>query len=234
MTRKTLEALIKTVRDGFGQNCATLFAQIERTLARRQHRKRSRQRPEFTLWRVGRKASSVMPEAISSLPNGCTMNCSRTKKNCLAFTSPAIRSRRSRQFWKVLPREHQSTDGVAQPHAHAHRRFDRRGATRRLEEEGKPYSMITLEDLNGSVGAGDERELRQVPAVARIEQGHHGHRRGTPARIAQRFFREIFPPEDAPKKFTKRVTFHLHTAHLQPESPTRCAISSRVIPASAN
>ena len=32
------------------------------------------------------------------------------------------------------------------------------------------------------------------------------------------FPQEIFPLEDAPKKFTKQVHLRLHTAHLQPES----------------
>jgi DNA polymerase-3 subunit alpha len=34
------------------------------------------------------------------------------------------------------------------------------------------------------------------------------------------FPQEIFPLEDAPKKFTKQVHLRLHTAHLKPESIT--------------
>ncbi len=42
------------------------------------------------------------PKPSAICPNGRSTNCSRTKRNCSDFTSPAIRSRRSRRFWKSI------------------------------------------------------------------------------------------------------------------------------------
>lgn len=88
------------------------------------------------------------------------------------------------------------------------------------KKSGKPYSMVTLEDLSGSVQILVMNEnyekfralLELNKAIMVIGEVNTGEDK------PKIFPQEIFPLEDAPRKFTKRVTFHLHTAHLKPES----------------
>jgi len=88
------------------------------------------------------------------------------------------------------------------------------------KKSGKPYSMITLEDLQGSVQVLVMNEnydkfrllLELNKAIMVIGEVNTGEDR------PKIFPQEIFPLEDAPRKFTKQVHLRLHTAHLKPES----------------
>src|SRR6185437_6149582 len=66
------------------------------------------------------------------------------------------------------------------------------------KKSNKPYAMLTLEDLEGSV---------QVLCM------NENYGEDKPKLFPQ----EIMPLEDAPRKYTKQVHFRLHTAHLEPE-----------------
>ena len=88
------------------------------------------------------------------------------------------------------------------------------------KKSNKPYAMVTLEDLEGSVQVlcmnenyDKYRELFQ-PNAALLVVGEVNTGDDKPKIFPQ----EIMPLEDAPKKYTKQVHFRLHTAHLQPES----------------
>jgi DNA polymerase-3 subunit alpha len=80
--------------------------------------------------------------------------------------------------------------------------------------------MITLEDLHGSAQVLVMNEnydkfrplLELNKAIMVIGEVNTGEDR------PKIFPQEIFPLDDAPKKFTKQVHFRLHTAHLKPES----------------
>ena len=87
------------------------------------------------------------------------------------------------------------------------------------KKSGKPYSMVTLEDLEGSVQVlvmnenyDKYRELL-VPNKAILVIGEVNTGDDKPKIFPQ----EIMPLEDAPKKYTKQVHLRLHTAHLKPE-----------------
>jgi DNA polymerase-3 subunit alpha len=88
------------------------------------------------------------------------------------------------------------------------------------KKSGKPYSMVTLEDLEGSVQVlvmNDNydkfRSLLEInKAIMVIGEVNTGEDK------PKIFPQDIFPLEDAPKKFTKQVHLRLHTAHLKPES----------------
>jgi DNA polymerase-3 subunit alpha len=86
------------------------------------------------------------------------------------------------------------------------------------KKSGKPYSMVTLEDLEGSVQLlvmNDHEKFRPLleanKAILVIGEVSTGEDK------PKIFPQEIFPLEDAPKKYTKQVHLRLHTAHLQPE-----------------
>src|SRR5206468_9388858 len=69
VNRKVLEALIKSgACDGFGQTRATLFAQIERTLARAASIAADRQRGQASLFGMLQEKASSVPESIPQLP----------------------------------------------------------------------------------------------------------------------------------------------------------------------
>jgi DNA polymerase-3 subunit alpha len=82
------------------------------------------------------------------------------------------------------------------------------------KKSGKPYAMVTLEDLEGSVQILCMNEnydkyrdlLTQNRAILVIGEINNGDDKIFP--------QEIMPLEDAPRKFTKQVHFRLNTAHL--------------------
>jgi DNA polymerase-3 subunit alpha len=86
------------------------------------------------------------------------------------------------------------------------------------KKSGKPYSMVTLEDLEGSVQLlvmNDYDKFRPLleenKAILVIGEISTGEDK------PKIFPQEIMPLADAPKKFTKQVHLRLHTAHLKPE-----------------
>jgi DNA polymerase III subunit alpha len=86
------------------------------------------------------------------------------------------------------------------------------------KKSGKPYSMVTLEDLEGSVQLlvmNDYDKFRPLLEAnkAILVIGEVGTGEDKPKIFPQ----EIIPLEDAPRKYTKQVHLRLHTAHLKPE-----------------
>jgi DNA polymerase-3 subunit alpha len=86
------------------------------------------------------------------------------------------------------------------------------------KKNGKPYSMVTLEDLEGAVQVlcmnenyDNNRELLvQGKAIFVIGEVSTGEDR------PKVFPQEIMALEDVPRRFTKQVHLRLHTAHLNP------------------
>ena len=88
------------------------------------------------------------------------------------------------------------------------------------KKSGKPYSMVTLEDLEGSVQVlcmnenyDRYRELL-APGKAILVIGEVNTGDDKPKIFPQ----EIMPLDEAPRRFTRQVHLRLHTAHLKPES----------------
>src|SRR5437763_2446914 len=87
------------------------------------------------------------------------------------------------------------------------------------KKSGKPYAMVTLEDLEGSVqilcmneNYDKYRELLTLnKAILVIGEVNTGDER------PKIFPQEMMPLEEAPRKFTKQVHLRLHTAHVKPE-----------------
>jgi DNA polymerase-3 subunit alpha len=87
------------------------------------------------------------------------------------------------------------------------------------KKSGKPYSMVTLEDLAGSVqilcmneNYDRFRELLVLnKAILVVGEVNTGDER------PKIFPQEIMPLEDAPRKYTKQVQLRLNMAHLAPE-----------------
>ena len=87
------------------------------------------------------------------------------------------------------------------------------------KKNSKPYAMVTLEDLEGTMSMlcmnenYDKYRDLLAPGKALLIVGEVNNDEDKPKLFPQ----EILPLEDAPKKFTKQVHFRLHTPHLTPD-----------------
>ena len=222
VTRKTLEALIKSgACDTFGQTRATLFAQIERTMARAASILSDKQKGQSSLFGALEEKASPMPETITNLPEWPQHELLAHEKELLGFY---VTGHPLTPFAPIL--EKYCLNTTATLAALPTRSLTRIGGLIAAaqhgvsKKSGKPYSMVTLEDLSGSVQILVMNEnydkfralLELNKAIMVIGEVNTGEDK------PKIFPQEIFPLEDAPKKYTKRVTFHLHTPHIKPES----------------
>jgi DNA polymerase-3 subunit alpha len=219
--RKTLEALVKTgACDCFGQTRATLFAQIERTLARAASILSDKQKGQTSLFGALEEKAPPMPEAISNLPEWPQHELLAHEKELLGFY---VTGHPLTPFAPIL--EKYCLANTAKLPELANRSLTRIGGLIAAvqngvsKKSGKPYSMVTLEDLEGSVqilvmneNYDKYRELltpnRAILVVGEVNTGDER---------TKIFPQEILPLEDAPKRFTKQVHLRLHAAHLKPE-----------------
>jgi DNA polymerase-3 subunit alpha len=221
VNRKILEALIKSgACDAFGQTRATLFAQIERTLARAVSILSDKQKGQSSLFGALEEKAPPMPEAISNLPEWPQHELLAHEKELLGFY---VTGHPLTPFAPIL--EKYALANTARLAELPTRSLTRIGGLIAAvqngvsKKSGKPYSMITLEDLEGSVQVlcmnenyEKYRELlkpnRAILVVGEVNTGDEK---------PKIFPQEILPLEDAPKRFTKQVHLRLHTAHLKPE-----------------
>jgi DNA polymerase-3 subunit alpha len=219
LTRKTIEALVKTgACDSFGQTRATLFAQIERTLSRAASILSDKQKGQSSLFGALEEKAPPMPDAISNLPEWPQHELLAHEKELLGFY---VTGHPLTPFVPIL--EKYTLTNTAKLSELPNRSLTRIGGMISAvthgfsKKSGKPYSMVTLEDLEGSVQllVMNEHEkfrplLEMNKAILVIGEVSTGEDK------PKIFPQEILPLEDAPKKFTKQVHLRLHTAHLKP------------------
>ena len=219
--RKTLEALIKTgACDCLGATRSTLFAQIERTLARAASILSDKQKGQSSLFGALEEKAPPMPEAISNLPEWPQHELLAHEKELLGFY---VTGHPLTPFAPIL--EKYALANTAKLAELPSRSLTRIGGLIAVvqhgvsKKSGKPYSMVTLEDLEGSVqilcmneNYDKYRELlKPNKAILVVGEVNTGDER------PKIFPQEILPLEDAPKRFTKQVHLRLHTAHVKPE-----------------
>jgi DNA polymerase III subunit alpha len=220
LTRKPIEALVKTgACDSFGQTRATLFAQIERTLSRAASILSDKQKGQSSLFGALEEKAPPMPEAISNLPEWPQHELLAHEKELLGFY---VTGHPLTPFAPIL--EKYTLTNLAKLAELPNRSLTRIGGMISAvthgfsKKSGKPYSMVTLEDLEGSVQLlvmNDHEKFRPLLEAnkAILVIGEVSLAEDKPKIFPQ----EIFPLEDAPKKYTKQVHLRLHTAHLKPE-----------------
>jgi DNA polymerase-3 subunit alpha len=223
--RKTLEALIKAgACDCFGATRATLFAQIERTLARAASILSDKQKGQSSLFgALEDKSSSAVPESIANLPEWPQHELLAHEKELLGFyvtghpltplvpllekfsltTTAKLAELPNRSLTRIGGMIAAVTHGVS-------------------KKSGKPYSMVTLEDLDGSVQLlvmNDYDKFRPLLEVnkAILVVGEISTGEDRPKIFPQ----DIMPLADAAKKYTKQVHLRLQMAHLQPADLTK-------------
>ena len=220
--RKTLEALIKTgACDCFGQTRATLTAQVERTLARAASILSDKVKGQSSLFGALEEKAPPMPEAISNLPELPQHELLAYEKELLGFY---VTGHPLTPFAPILEKYCLIT--TAKLAELPNRSLTRIGGLIAAvthgvsKKSGKPYSMVTLEDLEGSVqilvineNYDKFRPLLELnKAILVIGEVNVGDE------SPKIFPQDIMPLEDAPRKFTKQVHLRLHMAHVQPES----------------
>jgi DNA polymerase-3 subunit alpha len=221
VNRKILEALIKSgACDAFRQTRATLFAQIERTLARAASILSDKQKGQSSLFGALEEKAPPMPEAISNLPEWPQHELLAHEKELLGFY---VTGHPLTPFVPIL--EKYTLTNTARLVELAGRSLTRIGGLIAAvqngvsKKSGKPYSMVTLEDLEGSVQVLCMNENYEkyrallVPNKAILVIGEVNTGDDRPKIFPQ----DIMPLEDAPRRFTKQVHLRLHTAHLKPE-----------------
>jgi DNA polymerase III subunit alpha len=220
LTRKTIEALVKTgACDSFGQTRASLFAQIERTLSRAASILSDKQKGQSSLFGALEEKAPTMPDAISNLPEWPQHELLAHEKELLGFY---VTGHPLTPFAPIL--EKYTLTNLAKLGELPNRSLTRIGGMISVvthgfsKKSGKPYSMVTLEDLEGSAQLlvmNDYDKFRPLleENKAILVIGEVGTGEDKPKIFPQ----EIMPLEDAPKKYTKQVHLRLHTAHLKPE-----------------
>jgi DNA polymerase III subunit alpha len=223
VNRKVLEGLIKCgACDCLGQTRATLFAQIERTLARASSVIADRQRGQSSLFGVlEEKTAAAMPEALTSLTEWPEHELLAYEKELLGFY---VTGHPLTPFVPIL--EKYSLANTKTLASLQNRSLTRVGGMIAAvqngisKKSGKSYCLVTLEDLEGSVQVlcinenyDKYRELLTLgKAIFVIGEVNTGDDK------PKLFPQEIMALEDAPRRFTKQVHLRLHTAHLKPES----------------
>ena len=221
LNRKILEALVKSgACDCFGETRATLWSQIDWTLGRAASLAHDRARGQASLFGVLEDKANTMAEAVHRLAEWPQHELLAAEKELLGFyvtghpLTPYVPIIEKYAFAK--------TSGLARL---PNRSLTRLGGLIAAVQHGvskktsKPYAMVTLEDLEGSVQVlcmnenyDKYRELltlnRAILVVGEVNTGDDK---------PKLFPQEIMPLEDAPRKYTKQVHLRLHTAHLTPE-----------------
>jgi DNA polymerase-3 subunit alpha len=221
VNRKALEALIKSgACDCFGETRSTLFAQIDRTLARAAGIVADRQRGQGSLFGVFQEKESPMPESMQKLPEWPQHELLAFEKELLGFY---VTGHPLTPYAPLLEKYClHKTSALAQL---PHRSMTRIGGLIAAVQNGvskksnQPYAMVTLEDLEGSVQVLCMNENFEkyrdllAPNTAILVVGEVTTGDDKPKIFPQ----EIMRLEEAPKKYTRQVHLRLNTAHLTPD-----------------
>jgi DNA polymerase-3 subunit alpha len=223
INRKILEGLIKCgACDCFGKTRATLFSQIDRTLGRAAGVIADRQRGQSSLFGALEAQGAVTePEPQNGLPEWPEHELLACEKELLGFY---VTGHPLTPYAPLLEKYSlATTKSLAQLQNRSLTRLG--GMIAALQngvskKNGKPYSMVTLEDLQGAVQVlcmnenyDKNRELLvQGKAIFVIGEVNTGDDR------PKIFPQEIMALDDVPSRFTKQVHLRLHTAHLTPQN----------------
>jgi len=221
VNRKVLEALTKCgACDSLKQSRAAMFASIDRALARAAGIQSDKQKGQSSLFGALEDKAAPKAEEENHLPEWPQHELLAYEKELLGFY---VTGHPLTPFAPILKKYALATTAMLAE-------LPNRGMTRIgglvaavqngvSKKSGKPYMMVTLEDLEGSVQILCMNEnydkyrslLQPNKAVLVIGEVNNGDER------PKIFPQEILPLEDAPKKFTRQVHLRLKAAHLQPE-----------------
>jgi DNA polymerase-3 subunit alpha len=222
VNKKVLEALIKSgACDVFGGTRATLFAKIERVLGRAAGIIADRQKGQNTLFGMFEEAAPKKAEPERQLEEWPQHELLAHEKELLGFYvtghpltpfAPLINRfglHKTSELMTLAPRSMTRIGGMI---AAIQQGFSKKS--------GKPYAMLTVEDLQGTVQVLCMNEnydkfrhlFEQNKAVLVVGEVNNAEDK------AKIFPVEIMALEEAPKKYTKQVHFRLNSTKLTAES----------------
>ena len=223
VNRKVLEALIKTgAFDRFGETRAGLFAQIDTVLRRGAEVQSDKAKGQSTMFDMLKPASTEEKEAEPKLelPEWPQGELLAAEKELLGFY---VSGHPLTPFAPILNQycvHNSSTAKELEP-----RKISRIGGMissvnkGMSKKSGKPYCMVSIEDLHGSFTMLLINETYEKYAEL-MENGQTILVTGEVNNDEDKpklFPIEIVPLEDAPKKYTNQVHFRLNMAHITEE-----------------
>jgi len=220
VNRRVLEALVKSgACDCFGENRATLFAKIERVLTRAAGIIQDRQRGQDTLFGKLEERAEAKPETEKQLREWPQHELLAHERELLGFY---VTGHPLTPFVPILEKyAPHNTGQLAGLTNHTMTRIGglvtevQKGISKK---SGKPYAMVTLEDLAGSVqilllNDNYDKFINLItPNAAILVTGEVNRSEDKPKIFPQ----EIVALQDAPHLYTKQVHLRLQTAHLAP------------------
>jgi len=221
VNRKVLEALIKCgACDGFRETRATLFAGIDMALTRAAGIIADRQRGQVSMFDMLEDSSGTPALQLARLEEWPQHELLAAEKELLGFY---VTGHPLSPFAPILEKYslHTTTALAGLQNRSMTRIGGMIGAIQSgfSKKTNKPYALVTLEDLEGSVqilcmneNYDKNRELL-VQNQALLVIGEVNTSEDKPKIFPQ----EIMALEEAPRKFTKQVHFRLHTAHVTPD-----------------
>jgi DNA polymerase-3 subunit alpha len=222
VNKKVLEALIKCgACDSLGGTRAGMFAGLERSVARAASDAADRARGQSSLFGMLEEAAPKRAEPVTPLPEWPQHELLAHEKELLGFY---VTGHPLTPLAPLLERFslHNSVTARSLPARGVTRLGGMVSAVQQgvSKKSGKPYAMITLEDLEGTFSMlcmnenFDRYRDLLAPGRALMIVGEVNNDEDKPKLFPQ----EIFPLEEAARKYTKQVHLRLHTAHLKPES----------------
>jgi len=222
MNRKVLEALIKCgACDGLGETRASLFARCERALARGSSIAADRARGQGSLFdTLEESPPPITAEEPGALPEWPQHELLAAEKELLGFY---VTGHPLTPYAPILEK-YLLHDSLSAKELESRTMTRTGGMISAVQQgvskkSGKPYALVTLEDLKGSMGLLCLNEnydnyhdlLTTGKAIGVVGEVNNDEDR------PKIFPQEIFPLDDAPRRFTEQVHLRLFTAHLTPD-----------------
>ena len=223
LNRKGLEALIKSgACDCFGETRASLFAQIDRVLARASSVQSDKARGQVSLFAMMDASGSgdANSEPKTQLPEWPQGEMLAHEKELLGFY---VSGHPLTPFAPILDKYclHNSVTAKELPPRTASRLGGMVSSVQKgiSKKSGKPYCMVGIEDLHGSFSmllvneSFDRHAQLMEPGKTVLVIGEVNNDEDKPKVFPQ----EVMPLADAPRKYTLQIHFRLNTVHLTPE-----------------
>ncbi len=221
VNRKAIEAFIKSGACGcFGETRATLWASLERTLARAATAARDRAQGQASLLGFLGAGPAGADDALVRVPEWPQSELLAAEKELLGFY---VTGHPLTPYALLLQRYALATTrSLADLPNRAMTRVGGLLSTVQSgvsKKSGNPYALATLEDLEGTAQVLCLNEicekfrplLKPLTAVMIVGEVSRGEDK------PKIFPQEIIPLEDAPRRFTQQVFLRLHAAHLDAE-----------------
>jgi DNA polymerase III subunit alpha len=224
VNKKAIEALIKSgACDCFGETRSTLFASIDRVVGRASSAAADKAKGQSSLFGMLEEKAEVKDEGLLRVPEWPQSELLAHEKELLGFY---ITGHPLTPFAPLLEKYTLATSKTAS--ALGSRVMTRIGGIisgvqqGMSKKSGKPYAMVTLEDLEGSFTMLCMNEnydkfrhlLEANKALLIVGEVNNDEDR------PKIFPVDMMPLDDAPKKYTKQVHFRLNAVHLNEERLT--------------